>query len=225
MKPMDRVAAPVLSAPAPPCQTPLQQLPEGLAGSKLPGQKARVKITATSSPSPSHTGCCLSVNKVFNMQKRSLASPGFSGGVSAAGLTGHVTGNLYTQLLITDKWVDMLSLPAPGASCQASPASPPEEPVAALGLPAPRGSPGSRDGVGAGGGGHLGGQTGTRQRQRRSPGAVGLLRRGGGGGSPILAFKAGVLGRVGQTLVSRWGDMDGAPSPSPAASQTLLQGV
>lgn len=134
----------MLRALAPPCQTLVQQLPEGLAGSKLPGQKARVKITATSSPSPSHTGCCLSVNKVFNMQKHSLASPGFSGGVSAAGLAGHVTGNLYTQLLITDKWVDMLSLPAPGASCQASSASPPEEPVATLGLPAPRGSPGQQ---------------------------------------------------------------------------------
>lgn len=69
------------------------------------------------------------------MQKHSLASPGFSGSVSAAGLTGHVTGNLYTQLLITDKWVDMLSLPAPGASCQSSFASPPEEPMARLGLP------------------------------------------------------------------------------------------
>ena len=76
------------------------------------------------------------------MQKHSLASPGFSGAVSAAGLTGHVTGNLYTQLLITDKWVDTLSLPGPGASCQSSSASPPEEPVVRLDLSELWGVPG-----------------------------------------------------------------------------------
>lgn len=76
-----------------------------------------MKIAATSSASPSYTGCCLRVNKVFNMHKHSLASPGFGGAVSAAGLAGRVTGNLYTQLLITDKWVDTVPLTAPGARC------------------------------------------------------------------------------------------------------------
>lgn len=52
------------------------------------------------------------------MHKHSLASPASNGTVSAAGLAGRVTGNLYTQLLITDKWVDTWALPAPGASCQ-----------------------------------------------------------------------------------------------------------
>lgn len=68
------------------------------------------------------TGCCLSVNKVFNMQKSSLASPGFSSTMSATGPLGCVTGNIYTQLLITDKWVDKLPFvaspfsPIPGFS-------------------------------------------------------------------------------------------------------------
>lgn len=84
---------------------------------RLQGQEAGVKIAATSSASPSYTGCCLRVNKVFNMHKHSLASPGFGGAVSAAGLAGRVTGNLYTQLLITDKWVDTAPLTAPGARC------------------------------------------------------------------------------------------------------------
>lgn len=84
---------------------------------RLQGQEAGVKIAATSSASPSYTGCCLRVNKVFNMHKHSLASPGFGGAVSAAGLAGRVTGNLYTQLLITDKWVDTAPLTAPGAHC------------------------------------------------------------------------------------------------------------
>lgn len=84
-----------------------------------------MKITATSSAfppaplPPPHsptrcTGCCLPVNKVFNMHKCSLASPGCGGAVSAAGLAGRVTGNLYTQLLITDKCVDTAAFPAPG---------------------------------------------------------------------------------------------------------------
>lgn len=68
---------------------------------------------ATNTPSPWNGTCCsLSVNMAFNMQKPSLASPGFCSTKLASGPLGCVTGNIGTQLLITDKWVDKLLLAA-----------------------------------------------------------------------------------------------------------------
>lgn len=62
------------------------------------------------------------------MHKHSLASPASNGTVSAAGLAGRVAGNLYTQLLITDKWLDTLALPAPGVCCRPCSVPPPRSP-------------------------------------------------------------------------------------------------
>lgn len=112
-------------------------------------------MQASSPPSPSSTGCCLSVNKVFNMHRHSLASPASNSTVSAAGLAGRVTGNLYTQLLITDKWGDTLALPAPGASCQPRSMPALEQPLGVLGAgggPRAAGTEGTLRVVVAGGG-------------------------------------------------------------------------